>query len=236
MSVLSSVGIVILAMVIMASLQLLPGIFALFYHYSLGKYGESKASSFSLFFIIGTEITSAFLFMSAFYIAYVLFLNDLSPRNNILTWILIGILIALFAISFFFYYRRPHSKDTQLFIPRSFAKNLDLRAKTAKSPSDAFVLGALANVYELPFTLPLYLVTATEIMHMHTEYFADDLLTILYILVSTIPLICLYYSFRSGHNLADIQRSRVRDKTFHRILISLSYFTIAILIICFRII
>ena len=236
MSVLASIGIVFLAMLIMVSLQLVPGVFALFFHYTTGKYSFQKASSLSLFFIIGTEIISAFFFISAFFISYSLFLNDLNPRNNIVTWIFVGILIALSIICLFFYYKHPYSKDTELFIPRRFAKALDRRARTVRNPSDAFVLGALSNVYELFITLPLYIITATEIMWMHSEYFADDFLTILYILVSAIPLINLYYSFRTNHNLANIQRSRVKNKLFHRITMSLSLLTIAVLIICFRIV
>ena len=236
MSVFISVGIVIIAMLIMASLQLVPGVFALFYHYASGKYTKKRTSTLGLFFILGSEIIAAFFFISAIYIADVLFINDLSPHNNVLTWAFIGILIALSLISFLFYYRHPYSKDTELFIPRRFAKALNLRASRVKSPSDAFVLGALSNVPELVFTLPLYIITATEIIYMHTEYIADDLLTVLYILVSAIPLFIVYYSFRSHHNLADVMRARVHDKRFHRLCLSLSFITIAILIICFRIV
>ena len=236
MSVLSSVGIVILAMLIMTSLQLVPGVFALFYHYAVGRYSPKKVSSLSLFFILGTETLSTILFISTLYISYTLFLDNLSPRNNILTWIFTGCIIALAIISFCFYYRRPHaSHNTQLFLPRDFAECLDLRARSVKSPSDAFVLGALSSVYELIFTLPLYLITATEIMYMHNSYTADHLFTILYILTPALPLFCLYYSFRSGRHLADIQKSRVKSKTFHRFLISICYLTIAVLIIYFRI-
>lgn len=236
MSVFISVGIVILAMLIMASLQLVPGIFALFYHYALGKYSKTKAATLALFFILGSEIIAAFFFIAAIYIADVLFLNDLDPRNNILTWIFAGILIALSIASLLFYFRHPHGKDTELFIPRKFAKALDLRANKTKTPSDAFALGALSNIPELIFTLPLYIITATEIIHMHTEYLADNLLTIIYILVPTIPLFILYYSFRFKHNLATVMKTRIRDKAFHRFCLSFSYLTIAILIICFRIV
>ena len=236
MNVFASIGIVVLAMLIMASLQLVPGVFALFFHYTLGKHSLKQTSNLSLFFILGSEIISAFLFISAFYISYVLFLNDLNPRNNVLTWIFIGIFIALSIACFFFYFKNPHSKDTELFIPRRLARNLNSRARYAKTPSDAFTLGALSNICELPITLPLYIITATEIMYMHTEYFADNAMTILYILVSTIPLIHIYYRFHIGQNLAIIQRSRVKDKSFTRFVISLSFLTIAILIICFRIV
>ena len=237
MSVFASIGIVVLAMLIMASLQLVPGVFAIFFHYAHGKYSFKKASRFSLFFILGSEIISALLFIASFYISYILFLNDLNPRNNILTWIFTGVFFALSIACFFFYYRHPHSKDdTQLFISRKLAQTLDSRAKSSKTPSDAFTLGALSNICELPITLPLYIITATEIMYMHTEYFADDAMTILYILTSSIPLIYLYWRFRIGQNLAIIQRSRIKDKTFSRFAISFSFLTIAILIICFRII
>lgn len=236
MNVFASIGIVLLAMLIMASLQLVPGVFALFFHYALGKHSLKKASSLGLFFILGAEIISAFLFISAFYISYALFLNDLNPRNNVLTWIFIGIFIALSIACFFFYFKHPHTKNTELFISRKLAKTLDSRAKSIKTPSDAFTLGALSNVCELPITLPLYIITATEIMYMHTEYLADNLMTILYILVSTVPLIHIYCRFRIGQNLATIQRSRVKDKIFTRFVISFSFITIAILIICFRIV
>ena len=102
MSVFVSIGIVILAMLIMASLQLVPGVFALFHHYACGKYSAKKASTLCLFFILGSEIIAAFLFITAIYIADILFLNDLDPRNNVLTWISAGVLIALSIASFFF--------------------------------------------------------------------------------------------------------------------------------------
>lgn len=236
MSVFASIGIVILAMLIMASLQLIPGVFALFFHYAIGKYSFKKASTLSLFFILGSEIISAIFFISSFYLSYVLFLDNLNPHNNILAWIFAGIFIALSIVCFFFYFKHPHSKDTILFISRKLARTLEARAQSTSTPSDAFTLGALVNICELFITLPLYIITATEIMYMHTEYFADNALTVLYILVSAIPLIHLYYSFRLGRNLATIQRSRVKNKTFHRFTISLSLITIAILIICYRIV
>ena len=62
MNVFASIGIVLLAMLIMASLQLVPGVFALFFHYALGKHSLKKASGLGLFFILDAEIISAFLF------------------------------------------------------------------------------------------------------------------------------------------------------------------------------
>lgn len=219
-------------MLIMASLQLTPGVFALFYHYALGKYSKAKASYLSLFFILGTEIIAACLYLSIFYLTCIFFFDNLAPETSILFWAIAGILISLGIISFFFYFRR--GSGTKLFIPRKYARGLDLNARSVKTRSDAFLLGALAGTCELFFTLPLYLITCIEIMKIGLEGFSSGLLTIIYILTPIIPLFFIRWRYQSGYNLANIERSRVKDKLFTRFIIAFSYIFIAILIICFR--
>jgi len=231
MSVFASLGIVILSMLIMSSLQIVPGIFALFSHYALGKHSRQKASILGLFFILGTEITCACLFLSSYYLVNILFLGERRPENSFIVWFAFGITIALSICCFFFYYRK---NSTATFLSRNCAKALYHHAKTASRPTDAFVLGALSNVCELLFTLPLYLITSIEIMEMHTEYIADNLLTVLYILVPTFPLLSIYHKYHTHHNLADYLRARVKDKSFNRFILGFSYLTIAILILFFR--
>lgn len=231
MSVFASLGIVILSMLIMSSLQIVPGVFALFYHYALGKHSRQKASVLGLFFILGTEVISACLFISSYYMVNSLFLGELRPEKSFLVWFAFGITIALAVSCAFFYYRRG---TTKTFLSRKYAKALFQYAKNTKKPSDAFMLGALSNTCELIFTLPLYLITSIEIMETHAEYVADDLLTILYILTPTIPLFIIYYKYHNHHNLADILKARAKDKVFNRFILSFSYLTIAILILFFR--
>lgn len=233
MSVLVSVGIVVLAMLIMLSLQLVPGVFAIFCHYATGKYSKQKVSDLGIFFILGAETIAACLFLSCYYIAYVLFLGDARPETGIFAWIAVGMLVVLAAASFFLYYRG--GEGTRLFIPRKTMHSLNEQAKSVKTRSDAFVLGALCGTYELAFTLPLYLVTAVEIMEMNTEYYSSHFLTVLYIITPTIPLLVVRWKFWRHHNLADIARARVKDRAFNRLLLAFCYLTIAILIICFRI-
>lgn len=232
MSIFISLGIVILAMLIMASLQLAPGIFALFYHYALGKYSKAKASYLSLFFILGNEVVNTCLYLSIFYLTCIFFFDNLHPETSVLFWAIAGILIVLGIVSFFFYYRR--GSGTKLFIPRKYAAALDQSAKIAKTRSDAFMLGAIASTCELVFTLPLYLVTCVEIMKMGSSGFSSNLLTIIYILTPVIPLFIIRWKFQTGHNLAQIQKSRAKDKIFTRFILFFSYIIIAILIICFR--
>lgn len=233
MSVFSSVGIIIIAMLIMASLQLTPGVFALFYHYASGKYSKKRVSRLSLFFILGAEVISACLFLSSYYIAYFFFLGKSRPEHSVFAWFGIGVLVALSIASFFFYFRR--GKGTQLFIARSFADALNESAKSIKTRSDAFALGAVSSTCEILFTLPLYIITAIEIIELSSENFTSDILTIIYILTSAIPLFITNFLFQSGHNLADIERTRVKDKTFTRLIMGFSYLIIAILIIHFKI-
>lgn len=231
MSVFASIGIVILSMLIMSSLQIVPGVFALFYHYALGKRSRHKASILGLFFILGTEVISACLFLSSYYLVNLLFLGEARPENSFVVWLAAGVTLALAFSSFFFYY---HRGSTTTFLSRKYAKSLHRYAAKTNRLSDAFTLGALSNVCELPFTLPLFIITAIEIMEMSAAYVANDLLTVLYIITPTIPLFIIYYKYHTHHNLADILRSRAKEKTFTRFIISFSYLIIALLIIIFR--
>lgn len=234
MSFFISLGIVILAMLIMASLQLQPGVFALFCHYASGKYSKKRASDLTLFFILGAETVSACLFLCAYYLANLFFFYQFRPETSFFAWVMVGILIALSLMSLFCYFRP--GPGTKLFISRQCAKNLGTHARLAKSRSDAFLLGAFSSVCELLFTLPLYVITSIEIMEMAVEFSPSHLLTLLYIIVPIIPLFIIRWRFHLGHNLADIQKSRVKDKNFTRIILCFSYLSITILFIYFRII
>lgn len=220
-------------MLIMAFLQLQPGVFMILYHYASGQYSKAKASDLTLFFILGSETTAACLFLCSYCLANLIFFYQFSPETGFLAWVAIGVLVALALMSLFCYFRP--GPGTKLFISRKTAKNLDQHAKAVKTRSDAFILGGLSGILELPFTLPLYLITSVEIIEMSTDPLSSHLLTILYIIIPTLPLFITRWLFQSGRNLADIQKTRVKDKNFVRFILSLSYIAIAILIIYFRI-
>ena len=58
-------------------------------------------------------------------------------------------------LSIFCYFRR--GRGTSLFISRSLASRIDTLARSAKSRSDSFALGAFSVLPELPFTFPLFI-------------------------------------------------------------------------------
>ena len=234
MSVITSIGIIILAMLIFASLQATPGIFTLFSHYAFGKYSKPKASDFILFYIIGVEVINVFLFLSIFYLSNILFLQEPSFENNAFAWILSGILISLGISTLFLYFRR--SKGTKLFIPRKYALAIDYSASSVKSRSDAFILGIYAGTCELIYTLPVQIAVSFAIINLDIMSLTNMPLIFLYSLSPLIPLFILYWKFRSGHNLAEIQRTRVKNKNFTRFFLCICYLLLAVLIICTRVI
>ena len=175
---------------------------------------------------------SSCIFLSV-YLLVAIAVADLSHLGaNIMTWLLTGIVIALAVISLFFYFRP--GPGTRLFIPRKIANSLFYHAEHVKTRSDAFTLGALSGTPELIFTLPLYIITSAEILQMSTTHPSSLLLTVLYIVVPTIPLFIERWRFYLGYNLAEAARSRVHNKNFTRFILCLNYLLIAILIICFR--
>lgn len=228
MSIIISLGIIVFAMLIVASLQLVPGVFLLFYHHALGRFSKAKASDFALFFMLGVETISVFLFLSLYYLICIFFFDGVNTNNLILNWIIIGIMLALSLASIFFYYRR--GKGTKLFLPRTYATVLNSDAKMVKNRSDAFLLGAFSGTFELIFTLPLYLLSSIEIIKIESYGFPANLLAILFVFAPLIPLLASYSYFATNFNLADLIKNRFKVKPFIRFILSFSYFMIAILI------
>ena len=234
MSVLASVGILILSLLIFMLMQLSPGIFLLFSHYNKGKFSRRKAADLNLFYIVGAEIMVTMIFLCIYFTVSALAPIQLNLDNGIIVWTIIGALITISFLFFIFYYRK--GSGTRLFISRRFADAADSKAKAIKSRSDAFVLGYSAGIPELIFTLPLYFICSLEIMRIGTTGLDRALLILLFIMVSLVQLFIINFQFARRRNLAEIQRSRVKNKPFIRSTVSFLYFLIAILIITFRII
>lgn len=227
MSVFTSLGILILAVLISSFLMLIPGIFANFFHYASGKYTRTKADSLSLFFILGTE---TMVVLGLFLIATIIWAlppSTVNLENPILVWILAGIFFGLSLTAFFVYFR----KNGQLFISRKTATTLIDRPKSIKNSSDAFVFGLMSGIPELPFTLPLYFVSILAISNVSLSPFPCAGLIIFYAILAICPLFATHLYFRTGHNLADFLRHRLKNQTFFRIFLGLLYFILATLLI-----
>ena len=180
----------------------------------------------SLSFIVGAEIFTALLFVIVYTTVAFSTLSQ-SFFSEIFPWIMVSIFFSCAIAAFLFYYRK--SKGSELFISRKIAKNLLLRASTIKNRSDTIVLGFLSGIFELPFTLPLYIILSAELL----KNFATNgyIFIFPFILCTILPLIITFIAYHTGNNLASIMRSRTKNKFFFRTTIGISYILIALLLI-----
>ena len=229
MSVLTGVGILLLSMLIVAFLQLKAGIFLLFLHHASGKFSKHKISDLCLFFGLGVETLVVIVFLLLYLL--LLFINVIFPNLNmqILDLATSGLMIAIGIVFPVVYYRK--GRGTRLFISRSLANSIIECTKKVKSRSDAFAMGLTSGVPELLFSLPVIFVSVLKIMEFNINATGRAFIIILFALISVLPLFIMRVMFVHDHNMATIERSREKNKTFFRIIISVFYLLIASLLI-----
>jgi hypothetical protein len=216
-----------MSMLILVFLQLTPSTFAIFYHYALGKKSSKKASDLSLSFILGVEIFVGIIWTLIYIFIFTIFKNSTDFCTSVFFWIMFGIFVVEALAVLTLYFRK--GKNTKLFISRRVASSLSSHAAKVRTRSDALALGFFSCLPELVFTLPLYIISATILLN--TVFIPRGLSVILFIISSTIPLFATLGFYCSGHNLAEIQRFRVRSKSFFRFLLCACYLIIAMAII-----
>ena len=230
MSVLTSVEILILAMLIMASLQFVPSVFSLFSHYSHGRFSKNKASDLVTFFIIGVEAATVAFFVAIYCIMSASPVFSFIVDNGIAAWVTAGVIAALGVLFFLVYFQKGRGTAKLRLFPNLTSK-YPLRIKSAKSRSDAFLLGFFSVIPELVFTIPLYVLVTVATMRLGADSPERAALAILFAFSAIAPLVIIHIRLVAGHNLADFIRFRLKNKTFFRVMISLLYFLIAGVII-----
>ena len=229
MSVFTPIGILLFGSLIVAFSGLTSGVFLILFHSLLGRMSRRRASDFALFYIFGVEITLTLIL----FLLYLIFNVSLSfstiYNSDIFNWILAGLFVLLGILYPAFYFRS--GRGTKLFISRSTAEHFRRKADSVKSRSDAFMLGLCSLIPDLLFTAPALVVIALTITHLGFTPPARAGLLLLFVLISICPLLLLHLCFTSGRNLADLLRFRFKNKNFFRLLVTLFYFLIALLII-----
>lgn len=219
---------VFLAAVIHATLQLELGALLLLYHASIGKHVRKKTKYLVSSYIsgIGTMILlglATVAFMLDRYFGKALYAEELV--------IIVCMLVALAIIAWMFYYRR--GKSTELWLPRSVARFIDKRAKLTNSNTEAFSLGLLTSLAEMPFALILLVVAANSILelpHLH-----QLIAIVVYTIIAVLPSVILRLAIRKGQTVVDIQRWRVKHKTFFRILTGVGFLALASFVFTFEV-
>lgn len=219
---------VFLAAVIHATLQLSLGALLLLYHASLGKHVRKKTR-----FLVDSYISGlgTLVFLSLGAIIFVLDRYFGKPLYIEELVIVVGMLVALAIAAWFVYYRR--GKSTELWLPRSVARFIDKRAKLTNSNTEAFSLGLLTSLAEMPFTLVLFVVAANSTMVLPPMY--QILAVAMYTLITIIPPVVLRFAIRKGQTVVSIQRWRVKHKTFFRLLTGVGFLVLAFFLFTFEV-
>lgn len=233
MSILTSLGVILLASFIGAFLQFPSGVFLLLRHYASAKLSKKKTRSLSGAFSFGAA-TGALLF---FILAFLLIRWTISAsllENPVFEWCIAGVMILYGVLSWFFYYR-ANSEGTELYISRNTASALCIAAKKTKDWPNAFMLGMTSTICEIPFSLPLFCIVALELNSYSTDFVMQISCILVFLCAMMLPILTSRFQFFNDGNLATIQRKRVKAKSFVRVILSLGFFLIATIIICFRI-
>ena len=226
--ILVQIGVIFLAALVHASLQLGLSAMLLLYHASLGKHIRKKTKQLASNYLIGTAVLIVLLLMAACFMIGNFSSGALSI--GVLTAVVISmILIAI--IIWFFYYRT--SRSTELWLPKSVARYINNRAKLTESNTEAFSLGMLATFAEMPFSLVLFVVAGNSILDLPLIW--QIVAVLLYAFIAILPLFILRFCIRHGKTVVDVQRWRMKNKNFIKIMSGFLFITLAIFIIAFKI-
>ena len=221
-------GTILLAALVHATLQLGLGALLLLYHASLGKHIKKKTKQLVSNYILGTALLIILTVTAAAFIINAITSSSLSPE---VLAILVGILFMLAIIIWFFYYRTRRS--TELWLPKSVSRYISNRAKLTESNTEAFSLGMLSSLAEMPFSIILMIIAGNSIIGLPAEL---QILSIaFYSFITILPLFILRFSIRRGNTVVDIKKWRVKNKEFLKIMTGIGFMTLALFIIGFRI-
>ena len=222
-------GVVVLAALIHASMQLNLGTLLLLYHASLGKHVKRKTRHLVDSYITGVAVMAVLLLATTILILDRYFGGALYVEEIL---IVIVMMVALAILIWMFYYRSGRS--TELWLPRSVAKFIDKRAKLTDSNVEAFSLGVLTSLAEMPFTIILLIVTANSVLVLPGTLQLISLM--FYAAITIVPLIVLRLAIRRGQSVVAIQRWRIKYKNFFRFLTGIGFIILGLFIFTFEVI
>jgi len=227
MSDLLNTAIIILAAILHATLQLGLGSLTLLYHESAGRNIAKKTKRLVSSFISGVGIMVILLLGASCFIVDRLLGNPL-PQE--IFYVLIGVLTALAIIMWFFYYRRGNS--TELWLPKRFALFTNRRAQSTNNDTEAFSLGLFCTFAELPIAIAPLILATSSILNTNPDY--QLLQVALYSLITVAPPLIFRLAIHTGRTAVDVQKWRLRNKTFLRLISAAAFLALAAFIVVFK--
>lgn len=220
--------IVAFAGLMLATLQLGVSALLLLFHASMGKNIKKKTRELTMNFILGAALFTALAVASTCFVTLVVF----DGKMPISAVVILACILAVLAFGIWFLYYRK-SIGTELWVPRSFAKFIVTRAEKTDDNVEAFSLGMLMACAETPFGLAIILAAANSIINLPQ---AVQILAIaVFVVMSTLPMILMQLFVEKGRTVVDIQKWRVKNKDFIRVMSGVGYFVLAIFLIAFKV-
>ena len=162
--------------------------------------------SLSFWYILGVAVMIALL--QAGFIVLERYVVEQSSVSALLVSLSLIPVIALLVV--LFYYRR--GRGTQLWLPRPAAEFITGRAKKTRSSVEAFSLGTLTALAELPFAIAPLAITAYVFQAVNPEHWLG--LSTMYAVAVVTPLIFVAFYLSSGHKISSVQRWRESAKDY----------------------
>lgn len=228
MSFLVDFGIVILAALVHATLQLNVGGLLLLYHASLGKNVTKKTQVLASNFILGVASMACLGLMAAAFVVLGFFGGELGLTEISL---LTGLTFALAIIVWFVYYRCGYS--TELWLPKSVIRFVNERARKTNSRVEAFSLGMLTCLAELPFSAILVVLAADAFLKLSPML--QLMAILLYVTVAVMPLLACRIAIKKGKTVAKVQRWRVKNQRFLKIFAGVGFVVLGVFLIAFKV-
>ena len=209
-----------------ATLQLSFGGLILLYHASMGRHRRKKTGRLTSAYILGVLII-ALLAVSG--IGF--WISQLAGQALTLemTLICVGIFLACAVIMWLLYYRR--GKNTELWLPRSFTRFIAQKAKTTDDRIEAFSLGILSAFAEMPMSIAIFFVVANCILS--TSAHLQIAAIVFYLAIIALPMMTLKFYIRTGNNVVDVQKWRIKNKMFTRFISCTSFIVLSAFMLAF---
>lgn len=227
MSDILCIATMILAGITQASLQLGLGGLILLYHNSLGKHRRRKTRFLARNYIYGSCAISFLMVCTLCFLIGNFFNGALTAE-----WLTIcaGIFAACGAIMCLLYYRKG-KKSTELWLPKSFTRFIQKKARQTDDTVEAFSLGLLSSFAEMPFSIAIYFVVANCILNLSAQF--QIIAAVGYAIATAIPLIVLKLHIKTGRNAVEAQQWRVKNKAFSKIFSGSAFMILAAFVIAY---
>ena len=222
------IGVLILVIAFIASLQLDLATLTLMSGHSLGRQTSRKRLVELIDnFVLGVGFITWLLISTTSLVLYFSFADQLfTARFWSLMIIFLGVQIALSLIAILLKPNNPNPWIWQEF--RHFLTN---RAEKTHSPAEAFSLGVTSQLAQLPvLILPLAL-ASISLLALPGKYLVWG--TVGFSLVVSLPLFIIGLLIKTGTNIASIQSFIISNRRFFKIMLILCLVTLSIFIISY---